>query len=187
MLPATRNDAISVSSKMLICATEEPNSAGSISLKIRRTPSCASPSAAAAAGRSGAGTAAETQAARRRRRTRRPRARARAEQAAAPPSRANAIMHDIQQHGRERRDGEPPVGIQDAARERRQRHEQQVREREPQHRGAVPKRRASSTKPGANTRISSGAPSTPTTVTPNSTSAERARDVGRRRSRVSAV
>ncbi len=41
MLPAIRNDAISVSSRMLICATDEPNIAGSISLKIRRTPSCA--------------------------------------------------------------------------------------------------------------------------------------------------
>jgi hypothetical protein len=41
MLPATRNDAISVSARMLTCATEDPNIAGSIKRKIRRTPSCA--------------------------------------------------------------------------------------------------------------------------------------------------
>ena len=42
MLPAIRNDAISVSSRMLICATEEPKIAGTMSFRIRRTPSCAS-------------------------------------------------------------------------------------------------------------------------------------------------
>ncbi len=39
MLPVSKNEAIKVSSKMLICATDEPNSAGTMSLKIRRTPS----------------------------------------------------------------------------------------------------------------------------------------------------
>jgi hypothetical protein len=42
---------------------------------------------------------------------------------------------DVQQHGRERGDGEPPMRVQHAARERRQRDEQDVGEREPQHVG----------------------------------------------------
>ena len=42
---------------------------------------------------------------------------------------------DVQEHGREGRDGKTPMRVQHAACERRQRHEQYVREREPQHVG----------------------------------------------------
>ena len=133
MLPAIKNDAISVSSKMLICATDEPKIAGAMSFRIRRTPSCAKPEPRPRQ---------QVEPLEKRKLkaelddTGNEHARCKAERRPLeqrPDAPRERDHDDVQQHGRERRDGEPAMRVQHAACERRQRDEEDVRERQAQH------------------------------------------------------
>ena len=171
MLPASRKDAISVSSKMLSCATEEPNIAGSMSPKIRRTPSCA---------RSQRGFG------------RRPRRRKNGSwnESCTTPAANTPAASPAPGHG-ERGSTQPAkaiivtfssTGVNAATAKRRCEFRMlpasAVSDTKSTYgnvsrsiRTASGKRPASSRNPGANTRITSGAATTPTAVTTNSTSA----------------